>query len=211
MKKIKFNKLVKPVVYAGALTVLFGSIAMLETTDDTSISQNEDYEYVNSSIFTSNIPVVKDETDSIVAKPYLSEKVEILKKFYDKNASDEDKQNALIYYNDTYMQNSGVLYKSDEQFDVVSILNGTVIDIKKDETLGNVVEIKHSDNIISTYQGLSEVLVKKDQNVNTGQTIGKSGKVELGETIENALLFEMIKDGKYINPLNCFDKKSNEL
>lgn len=211
MKKINFKKIVKPVVYAGALTLLFGSIAMLETTDEPTISQNEDYEYVNNSIFTNNIPVVKDETDSTIIKPYLSEKVEILKKFYDKTATDEEKQNALIYYNDTYMQNSGILYKSDEQFEVVSILNGTVIDVKKDETLGNVVEIKHSDNIISTYQGLSEVSVKKDQNVNSGQTIGKSGKVELGETIENALLFEMIKDGKYINPLNCFDKKTSEL
>lgn len=212
MKNISFKKIVKPAVTLGALTVLFGSIALLETTTTKeTLSIDDDYQYVNSSIFTTNIPVVKDETDSTILKPFISEKVQIEKNFYDKNATDEEKQNALIYYNDTYMQNSGILYKSDEQFEVVSILNGTVIDVKKDEILGNVVEIKHSNNVISTYQGLSEVSVKKDQNVNAGQTIGKSGLIQLEKPLENALLFEMIKDGKFINPINCYDKKVNEL
>ena len=144
-------------------------------------------------------------------KPYVSDKVEISKKFYDVNSTDEEKQNSLIYYNDTYMQNSGILYKSNEQFDVVSILDGNVISIKKDEILGNVVEVRHSNNLISTYQGLSTVEVQKDQLLKVGDIIGKSGKLELGETLENALLFELIQDGKYVNPLNYYDKKVNEL
>lgn len=212
MKKIKVKKLIKPVVYVGTLSVLFLSIALLEkTTDDETALIQDDYMYVNSSIFTSNIPVVKEEGEATIQKPYVSDKVEISKKFYDKTSTDEEKENALIYYNDTYMQNSGILYKSNEQFEVVSILEGTVIDVKKDETLGNVVEIKHSNNLISTYEGLSEVSVKKDQTINQGQVIGKSGKLELGEPLENAILFELIKDGKFVNPLNYFDKKLSEL
>ena len=212
MKKLNIQKLVKTVVYSGSLIVLVLSIALMQkTTDDEELSQDLNYEYVNSSIFTSNIPVVKEEGEATIQKPYVSDKVEISKKFYDKTSTDEEKENALIYYNDTYMQNSGILYKSNEQFEVVSILEGTVIDVKKDETLGNVVEIKHSNNLISTYEGLSEVSVKKDQTINQGQVIGKSGKLELGEPLENAILFELIKDGKFVNPLNYFDKKLSEL
>ena len=127
------------------------------------------------------------------------------------NASDEEKQNAIIYYNDTYIQNTGVLYKASESFDVISILDGTVISVKKDEVLGNVVEVKHSNNMISTYQGLSTVNVKKDQLLKQGDAIGKSGNLNISEQIENGLLFELIYDGKIVNPENYFDKKINEL
>ena len=212
MKKLNIKKLVKPVVYVGTLSVLFLSIAVLEkTTEEETLVGQDDFMYVNSSIFTSNIPVVKEENEAMIQKPYVSDKIEISKKFYDRGATDEEKENALIYYNDTYMQNSGILYKSNDQFEVVSILDGTVINVKKDEILGNIVEIKHSNNLISTYEGLSEVSVKKDETISSGQVIGKSGKLELGEQLENALLFELIKDGKYVNPLNYFDKKLSEI
>ena len=102
------------------------------------------------------------------------------------------------------------MYKSNESFDIVNILDGTVVDVKKDEVLGNVVEVKHSNNLISTYEGLSTVNVKKDQLLKQGDVIGKSGKLELGESLENSLLFELIKDGKYVNPLNYLDKKISD-
>ena len=107
------------------------------------------------------------------------------------------------------MQNSGVLYKSKEAFDVVTILDGTVVNVKKDEVLGNIVEIKHSNNLITTYEGLSTVNVKKDQLLKQGDVVVKSGKLNLGEEIENGLLFEVISDGKYINPLTYLEQKNN--
>lgn len=212
MKKLNVKKLVKSVVGIGTVTVLLLSFALLEkTSDETTMKDDNNFQYVNSSIVTSNIPVAKEETDVVISKPYTTDKIEVYKKFYDKGATDEEKEKSLIYYNDTYMQNSGILYKSEEQFDVISILDGTVIDVKQDEVLGNVVEIKHSNNLISTYEGLSEVSVKKDQTITQGQTIGKSGKIELEEPLENALLFELIRDGKYVNPTDYFDKKLSEL
>ena len=72
MKKIKVKKLIKPVVYVGTLSVLFLSIALLEkTTDDETALIQDDYMYVNSSIFTSNIPVVKEEGEATIQKPYV--------------------------------------------------------------------------------------------------------------------------------------------
>ena len=42
-----------------------------------------------------------------------------------------------------------------------------------------MVEIKHDNNLITTYQGLSNVTVKKNQTVNQGDIIGKSGKIKI--------------------------------
>ena len=210
MKKRKLRPFVMPMVYGIAFAALLMSLVILDDVQNKKVVKDDsNYTYVNNSIITSNIPVVKEEV--VILKPYTSEKVEISKKFYDSTSTDEEKKNALIYYNDTYMQNSGILYKGSESFDVVAILDGTVIDVKKDELLGNVIEIKHTNNLISTYQGLSTVNVKKGQLLKQGDVLGKSGKLELGETLENSLLFELIKDGKYVNPLNYFDKKVSEI
>ncbi len=211
MKGKKLKPFVKPMGYSLGVLGLLLSFSLIQTTGDITVgSIDSDYEYVNSSIISSNIPVIS-ETEKFIFKPYQSDKVEVAKYYYDKDSTTEEKQNSLIYYNDTYIQNSGILYKSSESFDIVNILDGTVIDVKKDDVLGNVVEIKHSNNLISTYQGLSTVNVKKDQLLNQGEIIGKSGKLELGETYENALLFELIKDSKYVNPINYFDKKLSEI
>ena len=199
-----------PIVYGITFAALLMTLVLIDSNQSKKVSTNDtNYTYVNNSIITSNIPVVKEE--KVILKPYSSDKVEVLKSFYDDTASDEEKQNAIIYYNDTYMQNSGILYKSSENFDILNVLDGTVVDVKKDELLGNVVEIKHSNNLISTYEGLSSVSVKKGQLLKQGDIIGKSGKLELGESLENSLLFELIKDGKYVNPLNYFDKKVSEI
>ena len=209
-RKRKLKPFVMPMVYALAFTALVLSLSVVDTIQNKQVSKADDnYTYVNNSIISSNVPVVKEETTEVTIKPFKSDNVEIAKKFYDTNESDEEKQNSLIYYNDTYMQNSGILYKSNESFDIVNILDGTVVDVKKDEVLGNVVEVKHSNNLISTYEGLSTVNVKKDQLLKQGDVIGKSGKLNLGEEIENGLLFEVISDGKYINPLTYLEQKYN--
>ena len=57
------------------------------------------------------------------------------------------------------MPSTGTLYKSDEVFDILSVLDGTVEDITADEIIGNIVTIKHSNNLVTVYQSLNEVKV----------------------------------------------------
>ena len=210
MKKRKFKPIVKKIVLAGTFMSLILSLVLINTTSDMEVSDElDDYKYVNSSIFTTNMPVIAEEKH--VIKPYSVDAVEIYKDFYDQTKTDEEKQKSLIFYNDTYIQNSGILYKSNNKFDVLCILDGTVIDVKKDEILGNVVEVKHNNNIVSRYQGLDTINVQKDQIVSQGTALGTSGKLSIGDNIENGLLFELVKDGKYVNPLDYFDKKVSEL
>lgn len=208
MKKRKLKPFVMPAICG----IIFSSIVLtlLIINKETNIT-DDNYTYVNSSIISKSIPTISETTEETILKPFSSEKVEIYKKYYDSNASESDRANSIIFYNNTYVQNTGVLYKSSEAFDVTSILDGTIIEIKKDDTLGNVVIVKHSNNIISTYQGLSEVKVKKDQSIKQGDLLGISGKISVEENLENALLIEITKDGKLVNPENMFDKKINEI
>ena len=129
------------------------------------------------------------------------------KRFYD----EDNKDIGIIYFNNTYIQSSGILYSSEDEYNVVSILDGDIIEVKKDDLLGNIVEVKHTDNLISSYQGLSTVYVKKGDHINQSTIIGKAGDISLDKKYKNALLFELIKDGHYINPDKYFDKTVREI
>ena len=87
------------------------------------------------------------------------------------------------------MKNTGILYKADEAFDVVSVLSGTVINIREDEILGKVVEVEHNTNLRTIYYSLSEVKVNVGDMLIGGQTIGVSGSNNISES-KNSLLFE---------------------
>ena len=109
------------------------------------------------------------------------------------------------------MQNTGVLYTNNEKFDVVSVLDGTVTSITKDEILGNVVEILHNTELITIYSCLDEVLVKVGDNVKQNDVIGNSGPVNTDKSYENALLFEVNYKGTIINPIEFYNMKISDL
>lgn len=205
MKKRKLKGFVLPTFSAFLVSILFITIINL-SNNITSEKDTQDYTYSNQSIISNTMPVLNE--DDVVIRPYQAEKINIYKKFYD---GENNTDNAIIYYNDTYIQNSGILYNCDEEFNVVSILDGEVIEVKKDDLLGYVVEVKHSNNLISSYEGLKSVNVKKGDRITQETLIGKSGEIKLDVNLKNALLFELIKDGKYVNPENYFDKKAKEI
>lgn len=205
MKK-RLKGFVVPVFSAFILSTFFITLATINKETDNSIIMDENYVYVNDSIIHDALPTLSE--DNVIIKPFQTDKVKVYKKFYDGENNGED---SIIYYKDTYMQNSGILYNSEEEFAVVSILDGEVIELKKDDILGYVVEIKHNDNLISTYQGLKSVNVKKGEQITQNTLIGKSGEMTLDVNLKNALLFEIIKDGKYINPETLYNKKIKEI
>ena len=205
MKKRKLKGFVLPTFSAFLVSILFITIINL-SNNMTSEKDTQDYTYSNQSIISNTMPVLNE--DDVIIRPYQAEKINIYKKFYD---GENNTDNAIIYYNDTYIQNSGILYNCEEEFNVVSILDGEVIEVKKDDLLGYVVEVKHSNNLISSYEGLKSINVKKGDRITQETLIGKSGEIKLDVNLNNALLFELIKDGKYVNPENYFDKKAKEI
>ena len=210
MKKRKLKPFVKTsMVIVALIAVGFGITALVNNRTSSVVNLNEDFTYVNDYIFDSYYPVINN--DEKIIRPYTSESVTIYKNFYDKDATEEEKKNSIVYHEGIYMQNSGVDYKSDEQFDVTSALSGTVTKISDDTLLGKTVEIRNSSEIITLYQSLGEVSVKKGDTVVQGQIIGKSGSCVLNEEVKNGLHFEMYMNGGVINPEKHYDKSVKDI
>ena len=103
------------------------------------------------------------------------------------------------------MPNTGILYSSDEEFDVVAISNGKVTSVKEDEILGYIIEIEHDNNLVSIYQSVNNVTVTEGAIINQGDKIATSGPNSLENEKENCLHFEVYKDGKLLNPESIYN------
>ena len=210
MKKRKLKPFVKVSILTMFLIVCLLSVVFLTYDNTKDVSKiNEDFTYVNDYIFDNYYPVINQEEK--ILRPYTEEGISIYKNFYDKDASEEEQQNSIIYHEGIYMQNSGVDYKSEEQFDVVASVTGTVTNVTEDTLLGKTVEIRNSNEIIVMYQSLGEVLVKKGDSVTQGQVIAKSGTCSLNSEVKQGLHFEMYKNGSVINPEKYYDKLVKDL
>jgi len=197
-------------VYLLSIGAIISSLFLLSKVLKTKIYANEALSYVYHGILEETLPVVNYKTDKII-KPYAEENVEILKDFYEINADASKQEKSLIYYQNTYMPNTGVLYSSNEEFDVLAVLDGTVADITADELMGNIVTIKHSNNLATIYQCLNEVNVLIGDLVKQGDVIGTSGSNKIESSSENMLLFEVINNGEYINPEVFYQMNQSEL
>lgn len=210
MKTKRLKKFVLPTVYVMVIGVLFISISFLGNILQSKV------EYGNMAVSTlkDNVtPVGKTDNvvESRIERPYVSSNVSISKSFYDMTDDEAKQQNSLVYYENTYLQNSGVLYSSTSTFDVICAIDGKVTNVSKDEILGNFVEITHNPNLKTIYYSLSEVQVKKDDTVMSGDVLGKSGDNSLNGETENCLLFEVYHNGTAIDPEDFYNMSIEDL
>ena len=208
-KRLVLKPFVIPTVYSILVVALIiGIFVSLNKTPEETLES----EYVSGTILDEYVPVVNtNTTEIIIQRPYLSTNVTIGKNYYDSNDSEEEQKNSIIYHENTYIQNSGIDYRQDEVFEVISILDGEVIDVSDKELLGKSVTIRHNNEIISVYQSLSEVNVKKGDQVSISQIIGKSGTCELNKELNNHLHFELSIKGQLVDPENYYGKKLTEI
>lgn len=175
-------------------------------------NKSGDLQYVDGEITENldrDVPVVS--TPSIIVRPYLNNDVKLAKSFYDYKADSESQENSIILFENTYMQNSGVDYTNLEVFDVISILDGIVISVKEDNILGTTIQVRHSNDLISVYQSLSEVIVTEGDEVLQGQIVAKSGTSNINKELGNHLHFELYYKGTIVNPEEYYNKDINEL
>lgn len=213
MYRRRLKPFVIPLIYSVALVAFIISLFFLKRTLDNPVfnENDDDYVYVTNDIFGNDATVVGE--DKVIVKPYTETTVQIVKTFYDYQAEAAKQQNSIIYYENTYMQNSGVDYSSSSKnnFDVVAILGGTVINVNEDTLLGKIIEIRHTNNLISSYQSLSEITVKKGDTVTQGQIIGKSGTCNLALNLKDHLHLEITYKGKMADPETFYDKNLKDL
>lgn len=207
-KKLRLKKYVIPCLYV----VLFATVMTGAFLITKAMKKNEpatpDYNYVSNIVTSDVVPTISEKTKLI--KPYTDEKVTVGKSFYDYKAEASNQEKSITYYDGSYIQNSGIDYVLDQAFDVVAVLDGTVTSVKQDDILGTVVEIKHDNNYVTTYQSLSDVTVKKDDVVTQGQVIGKSGTNKLDKDMGNHLHFELYTNGQVVDPSFYVDKEIKE-
>lgn len=208
-KKEKSFSLLIPTIY---LLILFVITAVLYFTKSTDTYSNsiglDNITYVSNGILNRSIPVVNipDELKSPV-----SDNINIVRYFYDSNSDLSKKEKSIVYYEGTYMPNTGIDYANTNSFDILSIYDGTVIDISDDDLLGKTVKIKHNNELISVYQGINNIEVNVGDIVFTGQKIATSGNSKLNHELGESMHFEIYKSGIYINPENVINKKIGDI
>ena len=197
-RKVKLKKLpliVAILVLIPVLTVIIFSKESMKKTND----------LVTTDTISDTVPVI-NETRKII-NPYTDTSVTISKSYYDYKGEATEQEKSITVYENTYIQNTGIDYVSTNTFDVISVLDGTVVTVKEDELLGKVIEVKHDNGLITSYQSLSEITVQKNDKIKQGQVIGKSGTNELDKEIGNHLHFEIYENGSSVNPLNYLNKE----
>lgn len=207
----KYNRYLLVSLYVLIVGVMAMCVALVFTGVKSYVLELPNYDYMVNDIFMSDImPVSKTESDSL-RKPYLSDNVKIGKHFYNKDSDNKKQEESLIYYENTYIQNNGVDYVSDEDFDVVSALNGEVISIEDDEIYGKVLTIRHNENLKTVYSNLSNILVSVGYTTSGGELIASSSPSDLDTNHKSLLHFEVYYKDTPIDPESIYTLNVSEL
>lgn len=88
---------------------------------------------------------------------------------------------------------------------VVATADGVVKKAGWQSSYGKTVIISHKDGFETIYGHLSKISVEEGQEIKVGETIGKAGST--GRSTGTHLHYEVIKDGKRVNPANFLSLK----
>src|SRR5690625_2834171 len=205
-----------PAVYLTIAALLLSVVVWYQNMDNQVPDAQEDSEMsgeYNPSEFDEDAEAVLDQQEVIKMPVQDKEQAEIVTKFYDYNAEQDEQENGLVLYNNRYYQSTGIDIASaeGEAFDVVASLSGTVTEVKDDPLLGNVVVGSHENDVMTYYASLNEVEVKADSEVKQGDTIGTAGKNLFGKDNGTHVHFELRKDGTEVDPESFFNQSVSEL
>ena len=198
------KKVLLPLLYFGIVGVMAICFILIISGIQGYATETPTYKYTVDNIFISDIMNVASEVNDNFVRPYVSDKVTIKRYFYNKEDDKSKQEQSLILYENTYIQNKGVDYTSEEAFDIVSICDGEVVNIEDSELYNKIVTIKLNDNFEVKYYNLSNVLVSVGSKVSQGEIIAVSSPSEFDKD-SSLLHFEIIYQGKYINPEETYN------
>lgn len=200
----------KKFVIPSAFGILGVSIAIALPFMNSEKKVDTGYKYTVSEIKEKIFPVINEVDDKKPMKPFLEETVSKTKDYYKKEDSEDVQINSLIYYEKTYMPSTGILYSSDEKFEVVASYDGKVIKVSEDNILGKFVVIEHINGYKTTYYSLSDVAVSEGNEVVKGDPVGSSGSNKIEGSLNNNLLFETYHDGYLMDPEDFYNIDFNQ-
>ena len=206
-KKKEFSLLI-PTIYLLILFVITTVVYFTKKAYNYDTIGLDNITFVSNGILNRSIPVVS--IPDIIKAP-VSDNITISRYFYDSDSDISKKEKSIVFYENTYMPNTGIDYTNTDIFDVMSIYDGTVIDVSEDELLGKTVKIRHNNELISVYQGIDNIEVKEGDIVFTGSKIATSGISKINKDLGNHLHFEIYKSGIYINPEKVINNKIGDI
>lgn len=126
---------------------------------------------------------------------------QILQDYYDLGAEASQRENALLVFNQTFSTSTGIsIGINEEPFQVLAAMTGEVTEIQVDAFTGNMVELTHSNGLVTRYQSVADFVVEKGDVVMQGDPIATTIANEWNPSAGVHLHFEVLKDGKPVNP-----------
>ena len=215
LKRIGKNKF-QFIFFVGMLSfVLIGLVIAVTTepvVDETPSDNNTPTDNPNDNIVDTT-PTITDieEVFNIPVSNDLEYKV--TRKFYEKDASQTDQEQALIKYGTTFRTSDGTSYAlvNNGDFDVLSCFSGKVVEVKEHPLYSHYVVIEHDNDLKTFYYGLSEVSVSVGSEIEQNAKIGVSGTTEIDYEAGNHVYLKVEKAGKKLNPEKLVGKKISEI
>lgn len=205
-----------PALYLTIAALLLTVVVWYQNVDNQvpeGLDENESAEDSMTDPFNEDAEAVMEQQE-VIKMPVLDEQqAEIVTKFYDYNADEEDQENGLILYNNRYYQSTGIDIASadGETFDVIASISGTISEVKEDPLLGNVIVISHDNDVETYYASLAEVDVQAGDEVSQGDKLGIAGKNLFGQDSGIHVHFEIRKNGIEVNPEEFFNQPLSKL
>ncbi|MFS0865450.1 peptidoglycan DD-metalloendopeptidase family protein [Fredinandcohnia sp. 179-A 10B2 NHS] len=203
-----------PAIYIVSAALILTAVLWFQGNNDVA---DEDFQYgedMPGSATGDSPSVPVNQAGEKFRMPVIDEDaIEIFREFYDVEASAEKQEAALVFYDNTYTPNKGIdiVAKNGEAFEVVASLAGTVTRAEKDPLHGNVVEVEHSDGVVTMYQSLADLKVAQGDVVEQGDVLGMAGKNTFDPEAAIHVHFEIRNNGKAVNPLEFFGEPITSL
>ena len=98
---------------------------------------------------------------------------------------------------------SGIDIAAEKGSTISAAWPGKVIETGFDNIYGKYIIVEHSKDFLTKYCHLSEITVKEEDFVFAEEKIGEAGNT--GRSTGNHLHFEVIVEGRKIDPVECFE------
>lgn len=216
-RKFARKRWVYPAVYLGLAAIIIAAVLWLQLDHQDNHALDNQKSKENQTVYNHNknqkaVPVNKMNEE--FAWPVKDRNaVFVQKKFFDFNASEKEKEAALVLNDHTYRPNTGInlATESGESFAVTAAMSGTVVRAEQDPNLGYVVEVDNGNGVTTLYESLQGTKVEKGDQVKQGQKLGMAGKSDYFKNEGNILHFEIRKDGTPVNPVSYFGQHKSDL
>ena len=178
-----------------------GAVIKKEEISENNDAENENNSYATEKVYEDEsveVKAVMAETKDKEEEKFLpdaGENNEILNGF----SADKLKKSEIT---GDWRAHKGIDIKRQEMSEVYAFEDGKIEKIYDDPLMGKTVEIMHKDGFVCIYSNLDKnVPVNAGEEIKKGDLIGRVGKSSVLEKQDAPHLhFEIIKDGKHINP-----------